>query len=525
MVAEVTCAQCNRPTHRTPNNQDLRAEATLRVSLTANNTSFKDLIRDAFAENATDAQCRSCEVVTPRSARWRLHTAPEVLIVDVDQVDFNTKSTVKLGFKVPTIPAELDLDDYLYDKANNTTRYRLMGVLNHRGINPTKGHYLSHVRDVSGNWFRIDGDAVTSSSVVQLQAYNPKLQANQMIPRLIAYVKMHDGEDFDTIATRAINLKPGPRAFQQPQIVYDDSMTLAALKALCNEHDLLPGRVTSEESIKGVIDRANAADSTFKTRRKPWLIKTLLTTGTGAAINTNATKIQLAAQLAALMTTQPARVPAAPTTSGPAEGPDPPTGGPAAPPTDIQTTLDAANARIVALEAQLAAVNLPCTTISNTGTDPRAPIPITTDLIRELIRQPPASPRLPRGTKRPAEEAVFFSTEREKRGAIQLADRACEAINEGIRLAPASAPTRSQTGDGSPSYTANSEKQPPSCSAITSQTKGTPGSNLQCHECLIFEGEIHHMHANVCGWVPGTRIAPPMASEVRERARGNRYGA
>lgn len=527
-VAEVECGVCRRGTRRA-DNQDESCETVLRTTLTSGTSSFSDLVREAFAEAPTTVLCRRCKTTTPRTVQWKILTPPEVLLLDVFQGAQHPKDAtrfVKPGLQVPTIPEELDLGEYLHEVASTTARYRLTGVINHTGANPDSGHYVSHVRNTYGSWFLLDDSAVSPSSVANLQKYDPVKGANQMIPRLIAYVKIHDDEDNNAIATRAAYLQPGPRAFKQPQILYDEWMTVDELKALCKTHSLVPGNAKTGESLRKLIGTANSAESTFTNRLKGWLITALLSTGTTVA--TSKTKLQLAAQLRGFMKTQPAQTQALQPSTGSRQRPGvKQESKPSGEGTDrsvvrevqlpvegqnntvTREALDNANARIAELEQTLADLQRRMQTVESRRSDrsrseARSPRTITSDQVRELIQRLPASPSVQRGTKRPAPDDSHQSPETQKRRAIQLAGEVCAAID-----------AVGQQGPNDNRRDSDQENRRPSGNITTPSARRAIG-HLRCHRCPTIAGEIHHMHATVCGWQPGVRVSPPTASEIAE---------
>ena len=523
MMVKINCKTCGRGTRRT-RFVDLKHERALRVSLKPGIASFMDLVRGVFEEDPTSAACSRCKAREPRTAEWKIVKPPEVLIITIDQADPFSKPPVKYGIPVPTIPEELDLAEFLHDGTDTTARYRLMGAVNHVGATLNVGHYVSHVRHPSGGWYLLNDTTISPSSVAMLQAYDPIQGANQMLPTLVAYVKIHEGEDINALATRAAYPQPAPRAFLHPQIVYDKSMTLEELKGLCKKHGLTTGNVKKIESLWKIIDAANSADSDFNMRLKDWLITTLLSTGQFTVdaeektqkLDVEKTQKQLAKQLKAFMKTQAALPQTPARTSG--------TGGVASTGTQTaldgtQAALDAANARIAQLEKTVADLqrrpqgngSRPSSQSSPRGSSPRT---VTTDKILELIQQLPKSPEPARGTKRPASDAADRSPETQKRRAIQLAAQACAAIDAGAQLAPAP-----PVDDHRHS---NAENQRPSRSRSGPRLGGSPRSTAhgRCHRCPTIAGEIHHKHAQVCGWVPGTRASPQSipSNVVREAA-------
>ena len=541
MMAKVNCSGCGRGTHREVDNQDNREEVSLRAMLLSSTTSFKDLMDSAFEDDtAAPAACPRCNAVVSRTLEWKIVTSPEVLLIQIDQITWTRNVSSKAGRQVPAIPEELNLAEYLYDKTGPNTRYRLMGVVNHSGKNLNCGHYVSHVRDASGNWFMLDDDTVSASSVAMLQTYNRRLGVNQMIPHMVAYIKIHEGEGLNALATRAAYPQSAPRAFLHPQIVYNPSMTVDQLKDLCKRNGVIAGTTKSIETLQRLIDEANSPDSTFNKRLKDWLIRTCLSTGK-VTVDAKNTQAQLARKLRAFMKTQAALVQApaqavslgAPVARTPeinahatdgdeqtGDGAEPQAGVVAS--TAMQAALDAANARITQLEQTNADLQrrlrgTGSRPSSHSGAGGRSPRTVTTDQIRELIQRLPDSPGPVRGTKRPASDAADRSPETQKRQAIQLAAQACAAIDAGAQLAPAPPADNHRHSD------AENQRPPQSGSGPGSGPRlgGSPPSatRRRCHRCPTIAGEIHHQHAHVCGWLPGARVSPLTRSEIDEHAQ------
>jgi hypothetical protein len=474
-------------------------------------TTFDELIATAFNESLQPAFCKVCNKRSPRSTEWKILKPSEVVFVGIDQISL---AGTKLGRKVPDIPEILNLDSHIHDVAvvnGITARYRLIGIINHRGVNNLAGHYVSHIRDLSGAWHLLDDAQVSSSSLLNAQKYDPTKKAGQMLPHTLAYVRIHDHVDDSSLATRAKTVDVAPTPFIHEQIFHDDTMGLKALRDVCNQAKFPPTKEAKIPALRALIDKANSRNTTFGTRPRDWLIDQL--TKAGERVDLPALKPALSEQMRNFMTSQP--LPVASVPFGPSTGPGAP---PSGNPTDAatQAALDAAKQRITDLEAALAAATTTTTTrnpTTTTGTGPRSPGPVTTDQIRELIRRLPASPvPSPRlGDKRPASGPAALSSEREKRRAIRLADDACTAIDAGARLAPARTTAGGRQGS-------DSENQRPDCSNNVTQTPGSGARdpNQRCHRCPIIAGEIHHMHANACGWVPGRRVSAPTSSEVRD---------
>jgi hypothetical protein len=467
---------------------------------------------------------------------------PEILFIDIDQVMVHPTKigvTVKPGLRVPSIPQHLDMSGHLHADAvafGVTAEYRLRGVMNHAGANPNVGHYTSHVRDSQGNWHWIDDATVVDSSISKLQQYDPSQKAGQMIPKIVAYVKIHMHEDENAIRNRVAKPQPGPRGFLHPQIAFDDTLGLKDLKGLCKERGILPMITKNTKKIKSLIaliNRANSQDSTFGMRVKGWLLTTLLSTGTKVDLRLG--KVELAQRLTDFMKLQPART----------SSPQPIV---RQQQSDIgrnmvtQAALDAADARIAELDAQatldaqqaLDAANARIAALEQTIADLRRNAllaegeAVTTDLVRELARQLPATPSIPRGTKRSADDSLDGSPETKKRRVFRQFEEMCRGIDltageqergtTGETAGP-NVQTNNDTAQNSdngqtsglnnqnnnvnPESTSNEqdenqENRPPG--GQWTQTVARPDG--RCHPCPQFDNEIHHMCPSVCGRGP-----------------------
>lgn len=514
VAALVNCKDCGRRTNLHNDDENEQKWDLLKSGLTPRIISFNDLIETAFTDSPTPFYCARCKQIAPRGTRWRIVKPSGVLLIDIDQIhDYG----VKPGQKVPDIPNVLDLDAFLHENAaanGITAHYRLVGAINHQGPTANAGHYVSHVRHVSGSWYLLNDNRVSPSSVVNLQKYAAGKKNGQMIPRLLAYVRIHDDKDEAALATRAKTPGVAPRPFLHPQILYDDSMALKELKALCKLHELSTSNTKKIDSLRALIDRANGIDSRFGTRSKGWLISNLI--NAGEKVDPTSKRDKLAEQMRNFMATQPAPA----TAPGSDAGEQPPLQEhqPSGAVVDAATT----NAALVTARAQIVELQQTVEDLEGrlriaetgqhrrSGSEARSPQFVSTDYIRDLIRRLPTSPDPNRATKRVAENDADQTPETKKRRVIQLAGDVCATIDAGTDSKEVAGVEQRYGRSDS-----DQENQEPSRNInITS----SPPTNvrLRCHRCPTIPGEIHHIHATVCGWQPGRYVSAPTASELAE---------
>lgn len=454
---------------------------------------------------------------------------PEVLFIDINQVVQHPKDatrTIKPGLRVPDIPEYLSLKNHLHPEGVSfgaIADYRLLGVVNHQGVNPNVGHYTSHVRGIDGKWYFMDDAKVSGSSMADLQRYNASLKADQMIPKLLAYVKIHKDEDEDAIRSRNATTQSAPRVFLHPQIVFDNTLGFQDLKALCYEHGLVSSNVKKMESLIGGVNRANTQNSSFGNRSKDWLLKTLLSTGTQTDLRLS--KIQLVSKLKNFMATQPPRA----STEQPSAIQQ------RAIPQDnaaTQAALNVANKRADDAEAALERSTARELVAELTIAGLLGAVPVTAAHVRALAGRLPTSPSTTPRSKRPREEEeeddADASPETKKRRVFRNAERICA----GIDAAVGEQAGENNGGSGNPSGpnppgnegTPDSNQENRSPRGRGKQTGVLPGAG-RCHPCPQFDNEIHHMCAAICNRSAGLITSCSTEQADADRALMEQTGA
>jgi len=162
-------------------------------------------------KNELDLTCKECKKLRKGGKLgriWlRMRDTPEVLFMRISRFERTKKGRLyrKCNNEV-IVPEILDVTPYLaeFDKqAGVEARYRLCGAINHAGT-MDHGHFVSHVRGQSRQWYRLDDETVTESSIATLNNDPAKFGKHKFTPYILAYTKIFDDD-----------LSPDP-ALQQP---------------------------------------------------------------------------------------------------------------------------------------------------------------------------------------------------------------------------------------------------------------------------------------------------------------------
>ncbi len=149
--------------------------------------------------NEIDLTCKKCKKLDKegRMGRiWlRLRDAPEIFFVRISRFERTKKGRLfkKCNNEV-AIPEILDMTSHLEDSDQETgveARYRLCGAINHAGT-MNSGHFVSHVRGPNRQWYRLDDQVVTDSSIATLNDDPAKFGKHKFTPYVLAYIKVFD---------------------------------------------------------------------------------------------------------------------------------------------------------------------------------------------------------------------------------------------------------------------------------------------------------------------------------------------
>lgn len=181
-----------------------------------NGGTLEDAIQTTMT-NEIDLTCKKCKKLEKegRTGRvWlRLRDAPEVFFVRISRFERTKKGRLfkKCNNEV-TVPEILDMTPHLEDsdqKAGIEAKYRLSGAINHAGT-MNSGHFVSHVRGPDRQWYRLDDQVVTHSSIATLNNDPTKFGKHKFTPYVLAYTKVFDEDVSPDPPLRQLTPPPTP---------------------------------------------------------------------------------------------------------------------------------------------------------------------------------------------------------------------------------------------------------------------------------------------------------------------------
>lgn len=161
---------------------------------------LEDAIRTTMT-NEIDHTCKKCKKLGKEGKMgriWlRLRDAPEILFIRISRFERTKRGRVyrKCNNEV-TVPEVLDMTTYLEDSDKQdgiTAQYRLCGAINHAGTMDS-GHFVSHVRGPNRQWYRLDDETVTDSSIATLNSEPAKHGKHIFTPYILAYTKIRNDD-------------------------------------------------------------------------------------------------------------------------------------------------------------------------------------------------------------------------------------------------------------------------------------------------------------------------------------------
>ncbi|KAF5771836.1 putative ubiquitinyl hydrolase 1 [Helianthus annuus] len=165
--SKVKCLRCNRESDRYENIMDLTLEIFGWVeSLEDALTQFTSL-EELDGENMY--RCARCAAYVPAQKQLAIQEAPNILTIVLKR--FQEGSYGKIN-KCITFPDMLDMIPYMTGTDDVPPLYMLYSVVVHLDtMNASfSGHYISYVKDLQGNWFRIDDTQVQPVPLSQVMS-------------------------------------------------------------------------------------------------------------------------------------------------------------------------------------------------------------------------------------------------------------------------------------------------------------------------------------------------------------------
>ncbi|XP_047341644.1 ubiquitin carboxyl-terminal hydrolase 15-like [Impatiens glandulifera] len=171
LKSKVKCLRCFHESERYENIMDLTLEIYGWVE------SLEDALTQFTTPEELDGdnmyRCGKCSAYVRARKQLKIHEAPNILTIVLKR--FQEGSYGKIN-KWITFPDMLDMIPYMTGEEDSPPLYSLYGVIVHVDtLNASfSGHYVSYVKDLLGNWFRVDDtevQSVQSSQVMSEGAY------------------------------------------------------------------------------------------------------------------------------------------------------------------------------------------------------------------------------------------------------------------------------------------------------------------------------------------------------------------
>nr|KAJ0187691.1 hypothetical protein LSAT_V11C900496880 [Lactuca sativa] len=166
-VFRVKCLRCHRESDRYENIMDLTLEIFGWVE------SLEDALTQFTSPEDLDGEnmyrCGRCAAYVRAQKQLAIQEAPNILTIVLKR--FQEGSYGKIN-KCITFPDMLDMIPFMTGTDDVPPLYMLYGVVVHLDtMNASfSGHYISYVKDLRGNWFRIDDTHVQPVSVTQVMS-------------------------------------------------------------------------------------------------------------------------------------------------------------------------------------------------------------------------------------------------------------------------------------------------------------------------------------------------------------------
>ncbi|KAM7268521.1 hypothetical protein ACFE04_010687 [Oxalis oulophora] len=171
LCSKVKCLRCHHESERYEKIMDLTLEIYGWVE------SLEDALTQFTTPEDLDGEnmyrCGRCAAYVPARKQLSIHEAPNILTIVLKRFEKGRYGKIN---KCITFPDMLDMVPFMTGKGDIPPLYTLYAVVVHLdNLNASfSGHYVSYVKDLQGNWFRIDDTQVISvpmSQVMSEEAY------------------------------------------------------------------------------------------------------------------------------------------------------------------------------------------------------------------------------------------------------------------------------------------------------------------------------------------------------------------
>lgn len=169
------------------------------------------ILNTAFRETQEKRKCPRCNTSSDIEKYLTMRNTPEVLLVKINRNLFRD-SLQKKNMQAIDVPEVLEMTDWLEHsdfQAGSVAKYRLSGVVSHRGQSVTSGHYVSYIREANRlrSWYEVndkDVELCTLGDFNDSQAANIS-NADDFNNRFTPYILLYE---LDTKLSRTM---PGGR--------------------------------------------------------------------------------------------------------------------------------------------------------------------------------------------------------------------------------------------------------------------------------------------------------------------------
>ncbi|XP_020965084.1 ubiquitin carboxyl-terminal hydrolase 15 [Arachis ipaensis] len=167
LQSKVKCLNCNHESERYENIMDLTLEILGWVE------SLEDALTQFTSPEDLDGEnmyrCGSCTAYVRARKKLSVHEAPNILTIVLKRFQEGRYGKIN---KYITFPEMLDMIPFMTGMGDVPPLYMLYAVVVHLDtLNASfSGHYISYVKDLQGNWFRIDDSEVQPVLINQVMS-------------------------------------------------------------------------------------------------------------------------------------------------------------------------------------------------------------------------------------------------------------------------------------------------------------------------------------------------------------------
>ena len=138
---------CNETTYSFQKIMDM----PLLLNINDNNININELLRRHFSIEyvSFNTICEKCKNKTTHKKFTNISHPPCILILSLQRIDFTRNIKIDCFVKIEEI---IDISNYIdQDFIKNSTKYKLVAVINHIGTTIDNGHYIAYIKCEDSN--------------------------------------------------------------------------------------------------------------------------------------------------------------------------------------------------------------------------------------------------------------------------------------------------------------------------------------------------------------------------------------